>query len=232
MTSTNNSVHQDHIIRFVLDPNENGSIDYNRIQELRYRLNDHITKFFNDNQNELKLVLVRTDAVEVSPVLVPAERRRRNDMSWYSVHSLNMIVELWNNNLRRISLSRRWLENFDNPTRLKWHQRITRMRPAVVAVAQDAFRGETAFLPATSERDLIDSGLLSRINHEVNNKYREILEDTIAKVMDEWIDGELEDGLITRLREQEVASALDAYFLDAERIIEHQPTNPTPSEPF
>lgn len=159
--------------------------------------------------------------IEATAFDVPSNRRRRSGLAQSFTYSMDDILKGWNGTYRKIPLVAK--SDVAETMWAKITSRVRRMRPAILSIEQSAFRGDVAVLREMSAAELLDNGLMNIIHDKVNENFHKFLNDTITEVFDTYIDGEIEDGLISRLREELVDNRINEFFSGQ--------TN-TPTEPF
>lgn len=222
----NYAIQTEFTVRFVTDKVNGSQADFYAHDALRSAWRDTLDRFVLEHGNTHGIVAHEPWVNHPEPVVVPANRRRsRNLMHRFHFNS-TQILEMWNNSLRFISMGPAfWSDEERNRISL----RLRKMRGAVVSVAPHHYRGECAILQEADLEMLLESGILQRINDAVQKAASEALENAVQEQIDSWLDGELEDGLIARIREEEVNRRIDAYF----RRLECPTTDSTSAqEPF
>lgn len=222
----NNAIQTEFTVRFVTD-RVTGSqqADFYAHDELRRAWRNLLEQFVLEHGHTHGIVAHEPWVTAPEPVLVPANRRRRTDLLNRFTFNSTQILEMWNNSLRFLSLGRTWFTDAERDANSK---RIQKMRGAVVSISNHHYRGDCAVLQEVDLDMLLDSNILSHINDDVQRAAALALENSVRERIDAWLDGELEDGLIARIREEEVNSKIDAYFhhfatADAQRSSTEEP---------
>lgn len=222
----NYAIQTEFTVRFVTDKVNGQQADFYAHDALRSAWRDTLDRFVLEHGNTHGIVAHEPWVNNPEPVVVPANRRRsRNLMHRFHFNS-TQILEMWNNSLRFIGLSTSF---WNDEERDRHSLRLRKMRGAVVSVTNHHYRGDCAVLQEADLEMLLESGILQRINDAVQKAASEALESAVQEQIDSWLDGELEDGLIARIREEEVNRRIDAYF----RRLECPPTvSDSVREPF